>query len=55
MVFCEKCARLPSPDGEANGGQGWQPVKEKDLPMVLPEIKDFMPTDNGESPLAKAR
>ncbi len=40
MVYCEKC--------------NWQPVAEKDLPVVLPEVKDFMPADDGESPLAKA-
>jgi leucyl-tRNA synthetase len=39
MVFCEKC--------------DWQPVDDKDLPIELPKIKDFMPTDDGESPLAK--
>jgi len=39
LVFCEKC--------------GWQPVDEKDLPVRLPEIKDFIPTDDGDSPLAK--
>ncbi|MFH1173430.1 MAG: class I tRNA ligase family protein, partial [bacterium] len=40
MVNCPKC--------------GWQPVAEKDLPVILPEIKDFMPTAEGDSPLAKA-
>ncbi|MFH1225720.1 MAG: leucine--tRNA ligase [bacterium] len=40
MVCCEKC--------------DWQPVAEKDLPVVLPKVKDFMPTEDGESPLAKA-
>lgn len=39
MVYCEQCQ--------------WQPVADKDLPVVLPEIADFMPTDTGESPLAK--
>lgn len=39
MIYCQKCS--------------WQPVAEKDLPVVLPEIADFMPTDTGESPLAK--
>jgi len=38
MVFCKKC--------------GWQPVKEKDLPVKLPNIKKYKPTDTGESPLA---
>ena len=39
MVYCEHC--------------GWQPLDEKDLPLVLPDIKDFLPNDNGDSPLAK--
>ena len=39
MVHCEKC--------------GWVPVPEEELPLTLPEIKDFEPGENGESPLAK--
>ena len=39
MVYCEHC--------------GWQPIDEKELPLVLPEIEDFEPGENGESPLAK--
>ncbi|TRZ83499.1 leucine--tRNA ligase [bacterium] len=38
LIFCERC--------------GWQPVPEKDLPVKLPEIKDFIPTNEGDSPLA---
>jgi len=38
MVNCPKC--------------GWQPVAEKDLPVVLPEVEKYQPTDTGESPLA---
>ncbi len=38
MVFCEKCS--------------WQPVKESDLPIKLPEVKDFKPGPEGQSPLA---
>ncbi|PIR06701.1 MAG: leucine--tRNA ligase [Candidatus Komeilibacteria bacterium CG11_big_fil_rev_8_21_14_0_20_36_20] len=41
MVYCAKC--------------GWQPVLEKDLPVILPDIKDFMPTKEGDSPLAKVK
>ena len=40
LVFCKKC--------------GWVPVPEKDLPVKLPNIKDFKPAETGESPLAKA-
>ncbi|MCX6721558.1 MAG: leucine--tRNA ligase [Candidatus Staskawiczbacteria bacterium] len=38
MIFCKKC--------------GWQPVDEKDLPVELPKIKKYKPTDTGESPLS---
>ncbi len=30
----------------------WVPVPEKDLPVVLPKVAKYKPTDNGESPLA---
>ncbi len=40
MVYCEKC--------------GWQPVPESELPLTLPEVPDYLPNDNGDSPLAKA-
>ena len=39
LVHCEKC--------------GWVPLPESELPLVLPPIEDFEPTDTGESPLAK--
>ena len=39
MVNCKKCS--------------WVPVDEADLPIELPDIKDFQPTDDGKSPLAK--
>ncbi len=31
---------------------GWMPVPEKDLPVELPKVKKYQPTDNGESPLS---
>ena len=31
---------------------GWVPMDEKDLPLLLPDVKSYEPTDNGESPLA---
>ena len=31
---------------------GWVPVPESDLPITLPDVKSYEPTDNGESPLA---
>ena len=39
MVYCDKC--------------GWVPLPESELPLRLPEIKDFEPGENGESPLAR--
>ena len=39
MIYCEKC--------------GWQPMNEEDLPLLLPNVAEYEPTDNGESPLAK--
>ncbi|MEG2081836.1 MAG: leucine--tRNA ligase [Oscillospiraceae bacterium] len=39
MVYCEHC--------------GWQPLPESELPLVLPELMDFEPTGEGESPLAR--
>lgn len=38
IVYCEKC--------------GFQPIDESELPLELPEVESYMPTDNGESPLA---
>ncbi|MBI2582795.1 leucine--tRNA ligase, partial [Candidatus Azambacteria bacterium] len=55
MIYCEKCARLRQGfGGQARlpGGQGWQPVPEKDLPVKLPFVKNFRPTGTEKSPLA---
>ena len=38
VVNCEKC--------------GWVALPESELPLKLPEVESYMPTDNGESPLA---
>ncbi|HIY27388.1 MAG TPA: class I tRNA ligase family protein, partial [Candidatus Acutalibacter pullistercoris] len=38
VVYCEKC--------------GWVPLPESELPLQLPEVESYEPTDNGESPLA---
>ncbi|MBR3468581.1 MAG: leucine--tRNA ligase [Lachnospiraceae bacterium] len=38
IVKCEKC--------------GFVPLDESELPLELPEVESYMPTDNGESPLA---
>lgn len=39
IVHCDKC--------------GYVPVPESELPLVLPNVDSYEPTDNGESPLAK--
>ena len=39
MVYCEKC--------------GWQPLPEDQLPLLLPDVDSYEPTDDGESPLSK--
>ncbi|MBI2099906.1 MAG: leucine--tRNA ligase [Candidatus Vogelbacteria bacterium] len=48
IVFCEKPAR---PDGRL-GGCGPVPVPEEQLPVILPEVERYQPTETGESPLA---
>ncbi len=39
MVWCDKC--------------GWQPLPEDQLPLLLPDVQSYEPTDDGESPLSK--
>ncbi len=39
MVYCNEC--------------GWVPLPEESLPLVLPDIEDYEPGENGESPLSK--
>jgi len=43
----------PIPMAEC-GKCGWQVVKEGDLPVELPMVKDYQPIGDGKSPLAKA-
>ncbi len=38
IVHCDKC--------------GYVPLPESELPLELPDVESYMPTDNGESPLA---
>ena len=38
LIFCEKC--------------GWVPVPENELPLTLPDVESYEPTETGESPLA---
>lgn len=41
MIYCDDC--------------GWVPVPYENLPVVLPDVAEYEPTDNGESPLAKIK
>lgn len=41
MILCPNC--------------GWQPVSQKDLPVLLPKIKKFLPTSEGKSPLTRSK
>jgi len=41
IIYCPKCGKVPVP--------------EKDLPVLLPKIKDYLPTGEGKSPLAKVK
>ena len=41
IIHCEKC--------------GYVPLDESQLPLLLPEVDSYEPTDNGESPIAKMR
>jgi leucyl-tRNA synthetase len=50
MIFCDACAKAGK--GEQGDMPGWYAVPEKDLPVLLPNVKDFRPQGKGESPLA---
>lgn len=39
MIWCDKC--------------GWVPMEEHELPLLLPDVESYEPTDTGESPLSK--
>jgi leucyl-tRNA synthetase len=39
MAYCKNC--------------GWQPLPESELPLILPAVDDYLPTDDGLSPLAR--
>ncbi len=39
LIWCDQC--------------GWVPVPEEQLPLTLPNVESYEPTENGESPLAK--
>ncbi len=61
LIFCENCKKLAEisnfqfPISKMNEGEilnpGWH--ADENLPVTLPEIDDYLPTDEGDSPLAK--
>ena len=64
LVFCESCKKLAAnpkseirnPKSPLSEGErlnpGWVPVPEEELPVELPNVEKYQPTDTGESPLA---
>ncbi len=69
MIFCEHCAKNQNQDLRSKiqeygknykidkkvleNNPGWYPVEEKQLPVVLPEVEAYEPTNDGKSPLSK--
>ena len=45
---------VTGPPGDG-GKCGYVPIPEEELPLELPEVDNYMPTDNGESPIANIR
>ncbi|MFA6382174.1 MAG: leucine--tRNA ligase [Candidatus Buchananbacteria bacterium] len=53
MVYCENCKKTGAVKDPLTGeASGWVRVPEKNLPVKLPDVKKYEPTDNGESPLS---
>jgi leucyl-tRNA synthetase len=60
LVYCEKCAEhgyrynedVTDDQGE-DWSRGWVPIPEDQLPLTLPKVEKYEPTDTGESPLSK--
>ena len=63
LVFCENCAaktknQKPKTKNFNKGellNPGWIAVAEENLPVLLPRVKDYLPTGEGKSPLAKSK
>ena len=57
MIFCPKCAENQCQSSNVkcqndNTMSGWFPIPEDQLPLKLPYVKSYKPTNTGESPLA---
>jgi len=67
MIYCEECATkginywehygetLPSDEEIVTSSAGWFPVDDSELPITLPEVDHYEPTETGESPLANMK
>ena len=67
MVYCESCAKKGISWWDVNQNTskvdqnitkkmvGWFPLLEQNLPLELPYVKSYEPTDTGESPLSQIR
>ncbi len=68
MIYCDKCAKKGINYWDTEQGKKnkpmfkpnsslavWFPIQEKDLPLELPDVEKYEPTDTGESPLANIR
>ena len=60
LVFCENCKKEIE-DGKTSDfskgellNPGWIALQEKDLPLKLPELKEYQPSGTGDSPLSNA-
>jgi len=63
MIFCENCAKnkfsifnsqFSIKDKKIKeSSYGWMPIPENQLPLVLPEVEAYEPTDDGLSPLSR--
>jgi leucyl-tRNA synthetase len=52
LIFCKDCEEKGK--GEKKDMPGWYTVSEKDLPVILPDIKEYKPKGDGTSPLSNA-
>lgn len=65
LVFCSVCkkriqdSKSKTTNSKINKGEllnpGWVAVFDKDLPVKLPKVEDYKPTEKGDSPLAKVK
>jgi leucyl-tRNA synthetase len=66
LVFCDSCHKKlkVNPKSEIRNPKfndsellnpGWVAVPEKDLPVILPKVKNYQPRDDGQSPLASVK